>query len=88
MSTSTLAHNQEVPEPVSPWAHLLLSSLLTEQGSAHLRSYNLQIDNVTYHEVAIPPTSKIWHLPLSDEFSASMASSYIGAGGFGAERQL
>ena len=80
MSTSTFAHNQQVPEPISPWAHLLVSILLTEQGSTHLRSYNLQIDWMS--------TSKTWHLPLSDEFSASMASSYIGAGGFGAERQL
>ena len=41
MSTSTFAHNQQVPEPISPWAHLLVSILLTEQGSTHLRSYNL-----------------------------------------------
>lgn len=52
------------------------------------RSYNLQIDNVTHYVAAIPPTSEIWHLPLSDEFSATMASSYIGAGGYGPKGQL
>jgi len=38
--------------------------------------------------VAIPLTSKIWYLPLSEEFSAIMANSYIGAGGYSPERQF